>query len=232
MTRRVHCECSNSPKRLRSGSGHASRAAVRAAPALALAFPTAATDVRLAILLEITPARERPRDRVGADPRVARAVADRAARAHPDRPARRRGLGWPASRTRCGRATLIDGRHRDDADAVLAVAYAAKSTADEHDSIATQLAAIRQRADTELQRVMVAGFAEANRSGAPVDYDQFVTSPMLVGFAALARMVLPNPLPTAQSGPRSPALAAGRKCLVCSMFCERPRQDSNLRPAD
>jgi site-specific DNA recombinase len=51
------------------------------------------------------------------------------------------------------------------ADVALAVAYAAKSSPDEHDSIPDQLSAIRRRAEHELARLMVAEYAESNRSG-------------------------------------------------------------------
>src|SRR3954468_1445463 len=50
-------------------------------------------------------------------------------------------------------------------DHVFVVSYAAKSSADEHDSIASQQRAIRERARGEPDRSMVAEFAEANRSG-------------------------------------------------------------------
>jgi site-specific DNA recombinase len=50
-------------------------------------------------------------------------------------------------------------------DLALAVSYAAKSSPDDHDSLPDQQAAIRRRAEHELRRLIVAEFAEANRSG-------------------------------------------------------------------
>lgn len=51
------------------------------------------------------------------------------------------------------------------ADAPLAVSYAAKSTADEHDSLPAQQTAIPVSAEHELARLLVGEYAEANRSG-------------------------------------------------------------------
>jgi len=48
---------------------------------------------------------------------------------------------------------------------ILAVSYAAKSSPDPHDSVAGQQAAIRRRAEDDLGRLIVAEYAEANRSG-------------------------------------------------------------------
>lgn len=156
---------------LRSGDTRRDRSAIPTGTlgAAVLGLVSGASAERLAVLFEPTPARDAHPivsafSRSGVvDPGSRNKRTSRSTFAEiPASVGCRDGLG-PRSDHR--ENELMPRRSDPPVRPVFAESYAAKSSADEHDSIGSQQHAIRERARSEPDRELFAEFAESNRSG-------------------------------------------------------------------